>query len=234
MKKTFSSGDRAELTLLEDLLAKAGLHCVTRNRVLYERLLRRVRYALGQSSEEAPEDLIPDLQPLEDAVKAYVKKWQDVCGVGYVDLQMKGCDTIYGYDMNADSQVCEEHRVVAVRVREEIEVILQPILHGYDVTFTPEDLADDENWQVLRYADGDYRATLMNIAESVRQYTFDRILATVLWKDGDTSEDYVVKLTREVEADDEEIGYYADGMKEVLELMKPGNHADFQILSWKV
>ena len=116
---------------------------------------------------------IPNLTPLFESVRDYVKANQGE--KGYIDCQpSKKLDTIYGIMYEDFSGVGVEHYVYAVRVvDDDLEVLLEPFMRTYLVTYENEDFTSEDNadkWYSVRWSDVYYVPTLFNIAESIEEY----------------------------------------------------------------
>ena len=118
---------------------------------------------------------IPNLDPLYEEVVAYVKEHQGE--KGYIDcqpFQKESGDTIYAIMYDDDERKGIEYYVYAVRVvDDDLEVLLEPIMSSYRVTYTPDDFTDkdaEDKWFSVRCSDVYYIPTLFDIAECIEEY----------------------------------------------------------------
>lgn len=118
---------------------------------------------------------IPNLDDLYEEVAAYVREHQGE--KGYIDCQPyqeESRDTIYAIMYDDEEWRGVEYYVYGVRVVDfDIEVLLEPIMRSYRVTYAPEDFTSEdanEKWYSLRASDVYYIPTLFNIAECIEEY----------------------------------------------------------------
>ena len=118
---------------------------------------------------------IPNLDPLYEEVVAYVREHQGE--KGYIDCQPyqeETGDIIYGIMYDDEEWRGVEYYVYAVRVlNDDLEVLLEPIMRSYKVTYAPEDFTSEDNeerWYSVRWSDVYYIPTLFNIAECIEEY----------------------------------------------------------------
>ena len=90
---------------------------------------------------------IPNLDPLYEEVVAYVREHQGE--KGYIDCQPyqeETGDIIYGIMYDDEEWRGVEYYVYAVRVlNDDLEVLLEPIMRSYKVTYAPEDFTSEDN-----------------------------------------------------------------------------------------
>jgi hypothetical protein len=118
---------------------------------------------------------IPNLDPLYEEVVAYVKEHQGE--KGYIDCQPfmeESGDTIYAIMYDDDEWRGVEYYVYGVRVvDDDLEVLLEPIMNSYRVTYAPDDFTNkdaEDKWFSVRWSDVYYIPTLFNIAECIEEY----------------------------------------------------------------
>lgn len=110
-------------------------------------------------------DLIPDLRPSYEALKAFVKEKQGE--KGYIDTKNENgeADDIFGFIYDYNIQCGVEKRVAGVRVsnEDEIEILFEenPNLNAF---------SEDMDWELLDGIDVYYTETLLHLLENIEQY----------------------------------------------------------------
>lgn len=121
---------------------------------------------------------IPDLDPMYEAVTAFVKEKQGE--KGFINTQDEKCDTIWAYEyLDGDLTEVVEREVKAVRVNpkdESLEILTDA---GY-VIYTEDDIREigtetdteiNNYWMDLRCSDKVlFIPTIFNIAENLTEY----------------------------------------------------------------
>jgi hypothetical protein len=83
-------------------------------------------------------------------------------------------DTIYAIMYDDDEWRGVEYYVYGVRVvDDDLEVLLEPIMNSYRVTYAPDDFTNkdaEDKWFSVRWSDVYYIPTLFNIAECIEEY----------------------------------------------------------------
>lgn len=117
---------------------------------------------------------IPNFDRLYEEVMAFVKEHQGE--KGYIDTQDPTLDPIYTFNINAfgDAYECKVH---GVRVKdygpdegEDLEVITEPCMRTYFVTYGDDDFRNSEEWESVHWSEMPYIHTLLNIAENIDEY----------------------------------------------------------------
>ena len=111
---------------------------------------------------------IPDLSPMYEAVRDFVKENQG--DKGFICTDNSECDTIWCIVYDFDYFEIREYAVKVIRVKNNtLEIIYDPPMIHYDDESIAE-LSDDE-WFELKYSDSIYYIpTLFNIAENIQAY----------------------------------------------------------------
>lgn len=112
---------------------------------------------------------IPDFEPLEKELHAYIKKYQ--MPKGYIDTQEHGLNTIYGFLWNEHTERFEEKVVCGIRtIRHDIQVTFATVGNSYGEQLTEQQFTTAK-WYPLRQDDiVVYEQTLLNIAHNIQQY----------------------------------------------------------------
>lgn len=112
-----------------------------------------------------PHDLIPDLRPSYEALKAFVKEKQGE--KGFIDAKNENgeADDIFGFIYDYQLQCGIEKQIVGVRVSSEdnIEIL-------FDENSNLDAFGEDMGWEPLNGTDGYYTETLLRLIEGIEQY----------------------------------------------------------------
>lgn len=111
---------------------------------------------------------IPDLTPMYNAVRDYIKEHQGE--KGYISTWEEGFDILWTMIYTGYDSEYEEQMVYAVRVKNDD---IQIVYDTYRTKYTDEYIASlgDEDWYSIRYDDCIvYLPTIFSIAESIESY----------------------------------------------------------------
>ena len=114
---------------------------------------------------------IPDLTPMYEAVRDYVKKHQGE--KGFILTDNPDCDTIWTIVFDDYDYDAKEYEVKAIRVNEynSLQIIYDPSSVKYDESSVCDMMEDNEVWYDVQYDDYVYFIpTIFNIAESIQEY----------------------------------------------------------------
>lgn len=96
---------------------------------------------------------------------------------GFLELQNKDHDKIYGYALDGEFEEVKEFNMLALMLNEENQLLcfLSPKFVGVKVTYTKEDMLNKENedmWYFLDGTDGSLYswATLMEMMGTIEEY----------------------------------------------------------------
>lgn len=114
---------------------------------------------------------IPDLNPMYDSVREYIKENQK--GKGFILTEPQGIkDTITTIVFESEFfEVCYEATIRAIRVKNNrIEIIYSP---SDTLPYKESDIKelDEDSWEDIKSPRIEYISTLFNIAENIEQYT---------------------------------------------------------------
>jgi len=127
---------------------------------------------------QTPRESIPNLDPLYNTLRNYIKEHQGDQGYINTDSCLNGrnLDTIYGIKYCQESEIGEERIVFGVRVRnDDIEVLMKPWMRTFHNCPEKEEYTDDHNWDTLKSGDTCYYIpTLFSIAETIEEYTNEK------------------------------------------------------------
>ena len=119
---------------------------------------------------------VPDLNPMRDAIKAFVKEHQG--DKGYIDTQDTDHDTIYTFVYDYDAGEAKEMRVHGVRVNpdngDDLEIVFEPDNSAGSAHIVYRDCdfkAKDADWRSVQYDESVYYVpTIFNLAEFIAEY----------------------------------------------------------------
>lgn len=133
------------------------------------------------NSKTAPlRDAVPDLAPLYERVRAFVKEHQGE--KGYIDTQDDSHDTIYTFVYLEEEFQAAEMKVHGVRVNpdtDELEIIYDSDVNGLctPIEYTEDDFrSPTADWHPVKDDEEVYYIpTLFNLAEFLEEYTGDKV-----------------------------------------------------------
>jgi len=119
-----------------------------------------------------PSKNIPDLDPLFNITRDFIKKHQGK--KGYIDTQDVNKDMIFClFIAYTNGGATEEDRVHGVRVKDDdIQVLFDTDTSGFEnIQYADDDFRkEDANWYSIRNSEVLYVHTLFSIAESIEEY----------------------------------------------------------------
>lgn len=110
-------------------------------------------------------DLIPDLRPHHDALKAFVKEKQGEKGCIDTKNENGEADDIFGFIYDYNLQCGVEKRVVGVRVSKEDEIEIL-----FEANANLDSFGEEMEWELLDGIDVYFVETLLNLLENIEQY----------------------------------------------------------------
>lgn len=128
---------------------------------------------------------IPDLQPMYDAVRDFVKRYQGEDG--FILTENKKCDPIYVIEFNFADNTVDEYHLKAARVEGgRIQILTDLFNVTYDMDAVKTNTED--SWMDIHGDPSvDYVSTIFRMAESIAQYV--------------SSRDYLIGLIRDAQQD---------------------------------
>lgn len=147
-------------------------------------VIRRAEEITGESKEAEqtartenarPKDInpfrVPDLDPMYEALKRFIKTNQQENEKGYILTDIKELDSIYAIHYNYDEGEVHESHVKAIRVDEYDDI--QVLIDIWNVNYDDEAVksAKHEDWYDIRFDDFIYYVpTIFSIAENIQEY----------------------------------------------------------------